>query len=49
MECLGPRMHISSTGKIEEFTLIKDYPQDPATGILYADRSDRKQPDRGYP
>ncbi len=32
MECLGPRMHISSTGKIEGFTLVKDYPQDPATG-----------------
>ena len=32
MECLGPRMHISSTGKIEDFTLVKDYPQDPATG-----------------
>ncbi|HJD39750.1 MAG TPA: alanine-tRNA synthetase second additional domain-containing protein [Candidatus Blautia stercoripullorum] len=32
MECLGPRMHISSTGKIEDFTLLKEYPQDPATG-----------------
>lgn len=32
LECLGPRMHISSTGKIEDFTLIKNYPQDPRTG-----------------
>ena len=32
IECLGPRMHISSTGKIEDFSLVKDYPQDPATG-----------------
>ena len=32
LECLGPRMHISSTGKIKEFTLVKDYPQDPRNG-----------------
>ena len=32
LECLGPRMHISSTGKIEDFTLVKDYPQDPRNG-----------------
>ena len=32
LECLGPRMHISSTGKIEDFTLVKDFPQDPRNG-----------------
>ena len=32
LECLGPRMHISSTGKIEDFTLVKNYPQDPRNG-----------------
>ena len=32
LECLGPRMHITSTGKIEDFTLVKDYPQDPRNG-----------------
>ena len=32
LECLGPRMHVSSTGKIEDFTLVKDYPIDPRTG-----------------
>ncbi len=32
LECLGPRMHVSSTGKIEDFTLVKDYPIDPGTG-----------------
>ena len=32
LECLGPRMHISSTGKIGEFTLVKEYPQDPRNG-----------------
>ena len=26
------RMHISSTGKITDFTLVKDYPQDPRNG-----------------
>lgn len=32
LECLGPRMHVSSTGKIEDFTLVKEYPVDPRTG-----------------
>ena len=32
LECLGPRMHISSTGKIGDFTLVKEYPQDPRNG-----------------
>ena len=30
--CLGPRMLLSSTGKIEDFTLVKEYPVDPRTG-----------------
>lgn len=32
LECLGPRMHVGSTGKIEDFTLVKQYPIDPRTG-----------------
>lgn len=32
LECLGSRMHVSSTGKIEDFTLVKEYPVDPRTG-----------------
>ena len=33
LDCLGPRMHASSTGKIEDFSLVKDYPVDPRTGF----------------
>lgn len=32
LECLGPRMHVGSTGKIEDFSLVKDYPLDPRNG-----------------
>lgn len=32
LECLGPRMHASSTGKIENFTLVKEFHQNPKNG-----------------
>lgn len=31
-KCNGPRMHVKSTGEIENFTLLADFPVDPLSG-----------------